>query len=456
MKKGKRSDTNALIILISSILVLLNICIGIFFIFKSRTIIKEFVFQRMIGISDTAAYLVDGDKVKAITEEDRINNTEIYQDVYDSISAFKEKNDFEYIYIVRDAHELDSDGHEKFVFIVDADEETPSEYGEEIVYTEALYNAAHGKHGMDNDASADKWGSFYSAFSPIYDSSNNIVGVVGVDFLSQEYENQVSKFSIYLLINNILSLLIGGAIAFLISSRIIRKFRTLNKELIILANDVNTLAEEVSIKPLHSDNEMSLMTDQDGDEIEQLSHKIKSMQQEIRNYLEYIHTQASLDIMTGVGNKGAYLDYVKSLDEKISKNTADFTIIVFDINGLKEVNDNKGHEEGDNYIINTTKVITAIFGVDHTYRIGGDEFIVILENISQEEVESMFIKVRSESERFNKTTPDLITTVSFSMGAATYRKDMDNDYKAVFKRADDAMYRNKSLYYKDFNDRRKK
>lgn len=455
MTKRKHSGNSALIILISTILVILNISLGIFFIFKSRTIIKEFVFQRMIGIADTAAFMVDGEKVKAITKEDRNQMTEVYTDVYDSISAFKKKNDFAYIYIVVDSGELDEDGHEKYVFIVDADEETPSEYGEEIVYTEALEKAAHGKSAMDDKASADKWGSFYSAFSPIYDDSNNIVGVVGVDFHSEEYENQVSRFSIYLLINNILSLLIGGAIAFLISSRTIRKFRTLNKELIILSNDVNTLAEEVSIKPLHSDNDQSIVTETDGDEIEQLSHKIKSMQQEIRNYLEYIHTQASLDIMTGVGNKGAYLDYVKTLDEKILTNIADFTIIVFDINGLKEINDNKGHEEGDNSIINTTSVITTVFGADHTYRIGGDEFIVILENVSQEEIEAYFIKVRKESDKFNESNPDLITPVSFSMGAATYRKELDKDYKAVFKRADEAMYRNKGLYYKNFHDRRK-
>ena len=134
----------------------------------------------MIGIADTAAFMVDGEKVKAITEEDRNQMTEVYTDVYDSISAFKKKNDFAYIYIVVNSGELDQDGHEKYVFIVDADEETPSEYGEEIVYTEALEKAAHGKSAMDDKASADKWGSFYSAFSPIYDNSNNIVGVGGV------------------------------------------------------------------------------------------------------------------------------------------------------------------------------------------------------------------------------------------------------------------------------------
>ncbi|MBP5684057.1 MAG: diguanylate cyclase, partial [Bacilli bacterium] len=144
-----------------------------------------------------------------------------------------------------------------------------------------------------------------------------------------------------------------------------------------------------------------------------------------------------------------------TLDEKILTNIADFTIIVFDINGLKEINDNKGHEEGDNSIINTTSVITTVFGADHTYRIGGDEFIVILENVSQEEIEAYFIKVRKESDKFNESNPDLITPVSFSMGAATYRKELDKDYKAVFKRADEAMYRNKGLYYKNFHDRRK-
>ena len=65
---------------------------------------------------------------------------------------------------------------------------------------------------------------------------------------------------------------------------------------------------------------------------------------ELQEYISYIHAQAYTDAMTGVGNKAAYMDRIKLLDRKIHEHMADFAVIVFDVNGLKRVNDSFGHE----------------------------------------------------------------------------------------------------------------
>lgn len=454
-KKFTKSRYIGFVILISVVLFLANVTVGIIILISSRNAVKEIIYRNMSEVSDTAATLINGDEFATITIDDSTNKTDKYTKVYDTLKIFADKNSIAYIYAVRDSGET-TDGHEKYVFVVDPDAENPGEYGKEIVYTEALYNASRGTTSIDNEATEDEWGSFYTAFSPILDSNGKVVGVVGVDFHSEWYENQISKFTVYFLVISTMSLVVGSLIAFLASSRVLRRFRVLNKELIVLSKDVDTLAEEVSIKPIHSETiaEKNFNSREiENDEIEQLSDKIKLMQNEIRKYLDYIHSQAYVDSMTGVGNKTAYLDYVKTLDEKISKRIANFSIIVFDINGLKTINDSKGHEEGDETIINTTTIIKDVFGADHTYRIGGDEFIVIIEDITTEEIETAFMRIRSESEKFNNNRDANTTKVSFSMGAATYSKELDTDYKSVFRRADDAMYRNKGLYYKDSSNR---
>ena len=69
----------------------------------------------------------------------------------------------------------------------------PAEFGEEIVVTDALIKASKGISAVDEKPYTDRWGTFYSAFSPIYNSSGVIVGIVGVDFTTEWYEGQLRE-----------------------------------------------------------------------------------------------------------------------------------------------------------------------------------------------------------------------------------------------------------------------
>ena len=73
-------------------------------------------------------------------------------------------------------------------------------------------------------------------------------------------------------------------------------------------------------------------------DINSLSDKMHQMQDELKNYITRVRARAYMDTMTGVSNKTAYLDKVKEIDRDIIKRKASFTVIVFDINGLKLVN----------------------------------------------------------------------------------------------------------------------
>ena len=59
---------------------------------------------------------------------------------------------------------------------------------------------------------------------------------------------------------------------------------------------------------------------------------------------------------------------------------------VFGLNGLKAINDSCGHECGDMAIVNTVNLLIGVFGKENIYRIGGDEFIAVEENVSSDDM----------------------------------------------------------------------
>ena len=97
---------------------------------------------------------------------------------------------------------------------------------------------------------------------------------------------------------------------------------------------------------------------------------------------------ANKDALTGVKNKRAYVQAETEMDQEIDKK-APFSMVVCDLNGLKQVNDTQGHKAGDEFIRNACKVICDVFDHSPVFRIGGDEFAVILKGRDYERREEL-------------------------------------------------------------------
>lgn len=169
-----------------------------------------------------------------------------------------------------------------------------------------------------------------------------------------------------------------------------------------------------------------------------------------------VRYQAYKDSLTGFGNKRAYQAAVRQLEEKIKENKADFAVAVFDLNGLKTINDTYGHECGDIALSDVGKCLKKVFGDANLYRFGGDEFIVIERNSSLEEMQQRFSLLDWELEENNRTERPYVIELSISKGAAEYAPGKDVGYTDVFKRADQAMYEDKKAFYEKHGDRRRR
>ena len=150
---------------------------------------------------------------------------------------------------------------------------------------------------------------------------------------------------------------------------------------------------------------------------------------------------AYTDPLTGVKSKRAYIDIRKQFEQKIAENSIkEFAVAVFDVNGLKEVNDHFGHEIGDQHIIGACNLICSILKHSPVFRIGGDEFVAILEGSDFEDRRSLISDFNSQIEENMRTGKVVV-----SVGLSTYKQNAGATFASVFKQADENMYKRKAI-----------
>ena len=179
------------------------------------------------------------------------------------------------------------------------------------------------------------------------------------------------------------------------------------------------------------------------DDEEKLIVGIMDIDSQIRREQEYARSlnaaeiKANLDELTGIKNKHAYASLEERLNERIRHNRhIDFAVGVFDLNGLKQVNDTYGHQEGDRFIKKGCEIICQIFKHSPVFRVGGDEFAVIAQGYDYLNIDSLMLRLRKQNIK-NQIRKDVVIAGGFSryMGG---EKVAD-----VYKRADEEMYKNK-------------
>ena len=169
---------------------------------------------------------------------------------------------------------------------------------------------------------------------------------------------------------------------------------------------------------------------------------------QIRREQEYAHNlsiarrMATIDSLTGVKNKHAYAEWEEKMNNAIRQGIQEpFAVVVCDINSLKAVNDLYGHKAGDACIKNGCEKICHIFSHSPVFRVGGDEFVVLLTG-------SDYSQRKELMEQVNAVPGDLSKIrigETISAGMAEYSKSRHGSLQSVFEEADKAMYEKKQL-----------
>ena len=150
------------------------------------------------------------------------------------------------------------------------------------------------------------------------------------------------------------------------------------------------------------------------------------------------------DAMTRVGNKTAYNECVDLVSKRMrDKELVKLQVVVVDINDLKKVNDTHGHEYGDKLIQNGASLLKKVWGNENTYRVGGDEFVVVCTDKEVECVKERISLFEEAIEDYNRQNTCEELYLQMAIGMAVYNSETDKEYMDVFRRADSAMYKDK-------------
>lgn len=151
---------------------------------------------------------------------------------------------------------------------------------------------------------------------------------------------------------------------------------------------------------------------------------------------------ARTDGLTGLGNRVAFEQELATIETALD---AELGLFLIDVNGLKELNDTRGHEAGDGLLRAVAQRLRQCVdsSVGRLYRVGGDEFVILLRDDelgSRDELKDKLAQAQSNAASLSGRE----YAISFSVG---YAESSTTPFPLLYKAADKAMYQQKQLYY---------
>ena len=299
------------------------------------------------------------------------------------------------------------------------------------------------------------FGNMYTAIRPIFNSKGEPIAVICADVLTEEINEGRSK---YIKMSIFVTVLAGAflilAMAYWLKSRVadpIKRIRNSAKSFAERCHD----AKNIDVIDFEDPNITT------NDEIEDLAIALSSMCADMKAYTEELlqadrekndlkakvvkmDSLAYKDALTGAGNKAAYEKFMAKIEWDIISDEAEFTILMADLNYLKRVNDNFGHDKGNEYLMKMYEMLCEFFPYGKIFRIGGDEFVIIVTNDKCKHVELSVKKLKHKMKKILKNTElEPWERVSAAIGISHYEDWKHMTANDVFLEADKNMYADK-------------
>ena len=259
---------------------------------------------------------------------------------------------------------------------------------------------------------------------PLGDDNMSVVVCVPLS----EVNNVWLKVVLQLVVASLVVLAASIVITFLFSRRLTRPL----KDLTVAAEEIDKGNYDVHLE-YKGEDEMGVLT-----------NTVNKLIDDLGGYINDLNTLAYADALTSVRNRSAYEVAMKEMQKRIVQDSnVEFAIALFDCDYLKDINDEYGHDKGNVYLRNACHLICRVFERSAVYRIGGDEFVVILQGPDYQDrdrLRAYFVKKSAEISAFAKEAYEKIRV---SIGIAVYDPRIDKTVQDVAIHADHLMYENK-------------
>ncbi len=183
------------------------------------------------------------------------------------------------------------------------------------------------------------------------------------------------------------------------------------------------------------------------DEVGRLTSTFKGLTAHMKENITTLNRRAYIDALTSVRNKWAYASFIDDLQTCLDADDGQmqFAVGVFDCDDLKLVNDKYGHDKGDIYLKKASHLMCHVFQHSPVFRIGGDEFSVIMQNDAFRDREDLIREFHKAMAETNAAAENPWEQVRVSFGIAEYDPEQDGAVIDVVRRADKNMYENKRI-----------
>ena len=206
---------------------------------------------------------------------------------------------------------------------------------------------------------------------------------------------------------------------------------------------IKTMCSQIK---MFSDDMNSRLTVKRNDEFGELASVFNSMADQLQENMvakENLTHQTQYDLLTGLPNQLLFMDRLNQTIKQAERNEVKIAVLSINIDRFKEINDSYGHKTGDELLIHISQRLQkCIRDIDTVTRIGGDEFMVIIDSIRDANIISDIIK--KIMAKLAEPVPEIEhnLSVTLSMGISLYPEDADNA-ESLVRNADTAMYKAK-------------
>ncbi len=300
------------------------------------------------------------------------------------------------------------------------------------------------------------YGTYYTACKPLRASDGETVALICADIPSSEVHRTIGGYVRQCVA---ITLLCGLAFAFFLL-RWLR--RNVTKPVLELEKSARGFAEKShSLRDLR-DLDFAMPEIRANNEVRSLAESVFKMASDLKTGVEKLISSearaasaeskaenmtqlAFRDPLTHVKSKAAYDSRAEELTAEIAAGNARFAMVMADMNELKEINDAYGHDYGDKYLVGACGLICQVFKRSPVYRVGGDEFVVLMQGADYDDRDALLAELR---ERWRQTCEEPgrepWDRFSAAAGMAVFGEEPDDTVEQVLDRADDRMYAEKA------------
>ncbi len=181
------------------------------------------------------------------------------------------------------------------------------------------------------------------------------------------------------------------------------------------------------------------------DELGELSQNMNRSMGKMKTMVQQLETLALEDKLTKVGNNTAYEQQVTEINQRMAARDPNlvFSVLMIDVNGMKGINDQFGHTMGNELLRHTVQFIRTTYAYSPIFRIGGDEFLVLVTGKDYQNRFALLEQLTPYSQKRNYQQERPWEQLAFAVGMSDYLPETDTTYQEIFLRADAAMYQNK-------------